>query len=79
MIEHFLDFVLPISSLEPYPIFQFVVFAPSIDYNIPLPDSGGFSPTLDCASNNIAQELYDSDLHVLVASPAQVLLRRFTR
>ena len=57
LIEPFLDFVVPVSSLEPSPIFQFVVFTPSIDSNIPFLDSGGFSPTPDGASNNIAQEL----------------------
>ena len=79
MINHFPDLVLPISSLEPSPISQSIVYAPSIDSNISLPISGGLSPILDSAFNNIASELFDSDLHVSAPSLAKVLLRRSMR
>ncbi|KAL6342166.1 hypothetical protein AAG906_004486 [Vitis piasezkii] len=75
----FPNLVLPISCLEPSPISQSIVYAPSIDSNISLPISGGLSPTLDSAFNNIASELFDSDLHVSAPSLAKVLLRRSIR
>ncbi|WJZ87684.1 hypothetical protein VitviT2T_007049 [Vitis vinifera] len=79
LIGPFPNLVLPISSLEPSPISQSIVYAPSIDSNISLPISGGLSPTLDSAFNNIASELFDSDLHVSAPSLAKVLLRRSIR
>ena len=79
LIDPFPNLVLPISSLEPSPISQSIVYAPSIDSNISLPISGGLSPILDSAFNNIASELFDSDLHVSAPSLAKVLLRRSMR